>query len=565
MSATTIPGAYGLAEPVSGEKNYLNAETGIMSWLLTGDHKRIAVLYLISVVTFFTVGSFLAGLIRVQLVSPANTLLEAQTYNKVFTEHGIVMIFFFLIPSIPAVFGNFFLPIMIGARDLAFPRLNLLSWYLYMLGGALGVTAILTGGIDTGWTFYTPLSSMYSNTQVSITILGAFMAGMSSILTGVNFIATIHKMRAPGMTWFRMPLFVWANYATALIMVLGTPVVAITLVMVLLERTFRIGIFRPELGGDPILFQHLFWFYSHPAVYIMILPGMGVQSELIAAFSRKKIFGYEVVAFSSLAIAVIGFFIWGHHMFVSSESMYQGVVFSLLTFLVAVPSAIKTFNWTATIYKGRVHFHAPMIYAICFMGLFLIGGLTGTYLGALGTDVHLTNTYFVVAHFHYIMVGGATTAFMGALHYWWPKMFGRMYSEPLAKVSALLMFVGFNFTFIPQFIMGFLGMPRRYAYYYFAPEFQVYHIMSTLGASILGVGFFLPAFYLIYSLKKGPLAPASPWGAHGLEWSIPSPPTTFNFDKTPIITDDVYDYSGDEGDEDTPLERIEKGLGPEVH
>ena len=433
MSATTIPGAYGLAEPVSGEKNYLNAETGIMSWLLTGDHKRIAVLYLISVVTFFTVGSFLAGLIRVQLVSPANTLLEAQTYNKVFTEHGIVMIFFFLIPSIPAVFGNFFLPIMIGARDLAFPRLNLLSWYLYMLGGALGVTAILTGGIDTGWTFYTPLSSMYSNTQVSITILGAFMAGMSSILTGVNFIATIHKMRAPGMTWFRMPLFVWANYATALIMVLGTPVVAITLVMVLLERTFRIGIFSPELGGDPILFQHLFWFYSHPAVYIMVLPSFGVISEVITAFSRKRVFGYHFIAFSSLAIAFLGFLVWGHHMFVSSQSMYQGVVFSLLSFLVAVPSAVKIFNWSLTMWKGNIRFNSPMIYAICFMGLFTIGGLTGLFLGSMGTDVMLTNTYFVVAHFHYVMVGGTLTAFLGGLHFWWPKMTGKKLDERLGN------------------------------------------------------------------------------------------------------------------------------------
>ncbi|MBS1717664.1 MAG: cbb3-type cytochrome c oxidase subunit I [Armatimonadetes bacterium] len=528
--------------PEQEELNYLNNGTSLKSWLLTGDHKRIAVLYLIGISFFFFIGSIAAGLIRLQLMRPTGVLLENDTYNKVFTAHGIVMIFFFLVPSIPAVFGNFFIPLMIGARDLAFPRLNLLSWYVYMLGGVMFLAAMLGGGVDTGWTFYVPLSSMYSNTNVSLAILAAFMAGMSSILTGVNFIATIHKMRAPGMTWGRLPLFVWAHYATSIIMVLGTPVVAITLVLVLFERTFKIGIFSPELGGDPVLFQHMFWFYSHPAVYIMVLPGMGVQSELIANFCRKKVFGYHFIAISSLAIAALGFLVWGHHMYVSSQSMYQSTVFSLLSFLVAIPSAIKIFNWSATIYKGDVRLQTPMYYALAFMGLFTIGGLTGLYLASIATDVHLTATYFVVAHFHYVMVGGALTAYLGAIHYWWPKMFGRLYSDSLGKVSALLVFVGFNLTFMPQFIVGWLGMPRRYSVYYLAPEFQAYHIMSTLGSTVLGIGLFMPLCYLTYSLFKGPRASANPWGAHGLEWLTSSPPVTENFKQIPIVTDEVYDF-----------------------
>lgn len=524
------------------KKNYLNNGSSLSSWLLTGDHKRIALLYLVSITFFFALGGIFAGIVRLSLISPSDHMISSETYNKMFTSHGIAMIFFFLIPSIPAVFGNYFIPIMIGARDLAFPRLNLLSWYLYMIAGGLFLTALCTGGIDTGWTFYTPYASLYSNSQVTLTLVGVFINGMSSILTGVNFIATIHKMRAPGMTWNKLPLYVWSHYATALIMVLGTPVVAITLLMVVFERAFKLPIFSPELGGDPVLFQHLFWFYSHPAVYIMILPGMGVISELISNFSRKRIFGYEFVAFSSLAIAGIGFFVWGHHMFVSSQSMYQGIVFSLLSFVVAVPSAVKMFNWTATLYKGSIHLNAPMYYALSFMGLFTIGGLTGLYLSSMGTDVHLTATYFVVAHFHYVMVGGAVTAFLGALHYWWPKMTGRMYAELPARITAVFVFIGFTATFMPQFIMGWMGMPRRYHYYYFAPEFQLYHIMSTAGASLLGVVFLCPAIYLTWSLFKGEKAPMNPWGASGLEWQIPSPPPTENFTVMPIVTYQAYEF-----------------------
>jgi len=522
--------------------NYLTVDWSLKSWLTTGDHKRIGIMYLISISFFFLLGGIAAGLIRYELTAPAGRVLESETYNKVFSSHGILMIFTFLVVAIPAVFGNFLLPLMIGARDLAFPRLNLLSWYLYMIGGTLILGGMINGGVDSGWTFYVPYSSMYANSNIAIVIVGIFIAGFSSITTGINFIVTTHKMRAPGMTWFRLPLFVWAMYATSVVIILGTPVVAITLLLIVFEKVFQLPIFSPELGGDPVLFQHLFWFYSHPAVYIMILPAFGVQSELIANFARKRIFGYHFVAFSTLAIAGLGFLVWGHHMFISSQSMYQGIVFSLISFLVAVPSAVKIFNWTATLYKGNIRLTSPMIYALSFIGLFTVGGLTGLFLGSLGTDVHLTNTYFIVAHFHYVMVGGSLTAFLGALHYWWPKMTGRLYNESLAKWNAVLVFVGFNLTFFPQFVMGWMGMPRRYHYYYFAPEYQSYHLMSSAGASVLALGLIIPGFYLLKSLANGPKASANPWGAHGLEWETASPPITTNFEQTPIVMDEVYDF-----------------------
>src|ERR1035441_8640206 len=414
---------------VHAPRNYLNADYGWKSWLFTLDHKRIALLYLASITFFFIVGGLFAVLMRIQLVEPQGALVQPETYNKLFTLHGVVMIFFFLIPSIPAVLGNFLVPLMIGARDLAFPKLNLLSWYIFMVGGMFTLYSAIAGGVDTGWTFYTPYSSTYSNTQVTAVAIGVFIAGFSSILTGLNFIVTIHKMRAPGLTWFRMPLFLWAMYATSVIFVLGTPVIAIAIALVAFERLLHVGIFDPKLGGDPLLFQHLFWFYSHPAVYIMVLPGMGVVSEVIAAFSRKRIFGYSMVAFSSLAIAVISFLVWGHHMFVTGQSIYAGLIFSVLSFLVAIPSAIKVFNWTATLYKGSISYQAPMLYALGFIGLFTMGGLTGLFLASLATDVHLNGTYFIVAHFHYIMVGGTMMAYMAGLHFWWPKITGRMYPD----------------------------------------------------------------------------------------------------------------------------------------
>jgi cytochrome c oxidase subunit 1 len=521
--------------------NYLNVRTTVASWLLTLDHKRIGILYLLGISFFFVLGGIAASLIRMELATPKGDLLSSDTYNKMFTLHGVIMIFFFLIPSIPASFGNFVLPMMIGARDVAFPRLNLLSWYFFMVGGLLAIIAMVKGGIDTGWTFYTPYSSAFAKGEVSLAIVGVFLAGFSSIFTGINFLVTIHKMRAPGMTWFRLPLFVWAMYATSLIQVLGTPVVAITLLLVAVERSFGIGIFDPNRGGDPILFQHLFWFYSHPAVYIMILPAMGVISEVIATFSRRRVFGYHFVAFSSLAIAIIGFLVWGHHMFSTGQSIYAGVVFSFLTFLVAIPSAIKTFNWMATIWKGRVHWEAPMVYALGFLGLFVIGGLTGLHLASLATNVHLTDTYFVVAHFHYVMVGGAIMGYLAALHYWWPKMTGKMYPQSWAKLSALLVFVGFNLTFFPQFILGYMGMPRRYHSY--PEEWWALNLLSSAGSSILAVGYLLPAIYLLWSLKYGRIAEKNPWGARGLEWEVVDTlPHPHNFERVPIVTRPAYDY-----------------------
>jgi cytochrome c oxidase subunit 1 len=520
--------------------NYLNQEYGWKSWLFTKDHKRIAVLYIISITVMFFIGGIFASLIRVELLTPQGDLVNSDTYNKFFTMHGIVMVFFFLIPSIPATLGNFFVPMMIGAKDLAFPRINLLSWYIYIAGAIFALAAIVLGGVDTGWTFYTPFSSTYSNTFVITAAVGVFIAGFSSILTGLNFIVTVHKMRAPGMTWGRLPLFVWANYATSLIQVLGTPVVAITLALVGLERAFHIGIFDPAIGGDPILFQHMFWFYSHPAVYIMILPGMGVISELVTCYSRKGIFGYPFVAGSSLGIAIIGFLVWGHHMFVTGMSMYASLYFSLLSFLVAVPSAIKVFNWTATMFRGSISFDTPMLYAFGFIGLFTIGGLTGLFLATLGVDVHVTDTYFVVAHFHYVMVGGMVLAYLGGMHYWWPKISGRLYPEGWAKFACLLVFAGFNLTFFPQFILGYLGQPRRYHAY--APEFQVLNVMSTAGASILGLGYVIPLIYFLWSMKYGPKAGSNPWRATGLEWQTSSPPPTYNFEKTPIVTEEAYSY-----------------------
>jgi cytochrome c oxidase subunit 1 len=450
------------------------------------------------------------------------------------------MVFFFLIPSIPATLGNFLVPMMIGARDLAFPRLNLASWYLFSLGALFTLGVLLAGGVDTGWTFYTPYSSVYSNSYVAATIIGIFISGFSTILTALNFIVTIHTMRAPGLSWFRLPLFIWAHYATSLIIMLGTPVVAITLVLVALERVFGLGIFNPAMGGDPILFQHLFWFYSHPAVYIMILPSMGVISELVTCFSRKRIFSYRFVAFSSIAIAVLGFLVWGHHMFVSGQSVYAGMIFSFLSMFVAIPSAIKVFNWTATLYKGSVLLDTPLLYALGFIGLFTIGGLTGIFLASLGLDVHVHDTYFVVAHFHYIMVGGALMGYLGGLHYWWPKISGRLYPEGWAKLGALTVFLGFNLTFFPQFVLGYLGMPRRYHFY--PDEFQILHVMSSAGASILAVGYVIPLVYLIWSMRYGEPASDNPWKSTGLEWQTPSPPPTENFATTPVVTDEVYAY-----------------------
>jgi len=520
--------------------NYLTEGFTLRSWLTTRDHKRIAILYAVAITAFFFLGGAAASLMRLELVTPQGDLVSAETYNKLFTIHGVIMVWFFLIPSIPSVLGNFLVPLMIGARDMAFPRLNLTSWYLFVLGGLFTVAALIAGGVDTGWTFYVPYSTAYSQTNVILVLVGVFIAGFSSILTGLNIIVTVHKLRAPGLTWFRLPLFIWASYATSLILLLATPVLAMTLALVALERFFHVGIFDPAFGGDPLLFQHLFWFYSHPAVYIMVLPAMGVASEIIPCFARRPVFGYRFMAYAILGIASIGFLVWGHHMFVSGQSMYAGMVFSMLSFLVAIPSAIKVFNWTATLYKGSIVFSAPMLYALGFVGLFMIGGMTGLFLAALALDVHLTDTYFVIAHFHYIMVGGSVMAYLGAIHFWWPKISGRMYPEMLGRIAAITVFFGFNLTFFPQYLLGWLGMPRRYHEY--PPEFQLLNLFSSAGAAVLAIGYVLPLVYLTWSLLRGARAPANPWHATGLEWQTTSPPPQHNFEREPHVTQGPYAY-----------------------
>jgi cytochrome c oxidase subunit 1 len=528
------------ALPDSAGTDYLNAKKGVWSWLTTVDHKRIAVMYLVSVLVAFALGGFFALLLRLELLTPKRTIISAETYNQAFTLHGVVMVFLFIIPSIPGALGNFLLPIMIGAKDVAFPKLNLMSLYLYWIGALFALSAILMGGLDTGWTFYVPYSSTTNTAVVNVT-LGAFILGFSSILTGLNFIVTIHKLRAPGIGWFRMPLLLWGLYATSIVQILATPVLGITLLLLVFERTLHIGIFDPALGGDPVLFQHFFWFYSHPAVYIMILPGMGIISEIIAVHSHRKIFGYKAIAFSSIAIALVGFLVWGHHMFVAGQSELASTIFSFLTFLVAIPSGVKVFNWLGTLWGGSISFKAPMVFALSFLFLFTIGGLTGIFLGMLSVDMYLHDTYFVVAHFHYVMMGGTVTAFIGGLHHWWPKISGRMYSEKLALLSAALYFIGFNTTFFTQFIMGSRGMPRRY--YNYLDQFQPLHAFSTFGSWLLGAAFLVMLFNLLRSLKVGERAPKNPWGGLTLEWETASPPITENFEHVPEVLHGPYDYA----------------------
>jgi cytochrome c oxidase subunit 1 len=529
--------------------DYQGKYKGIRAWILSTDHKRIGILYLIALITFFAIGVTFGFLIRLELLTPGKTIVEPQVYNEFFTLHGVIMIFLFVIPGLPAVFGNFFLPIMIGAKDVAFPRLNLLSWWLYVTGGVMIIASIIMPGgpADTGWTFYIPYS-IRTTTNVIVTGSAALLLGFSSILTGLNFITTIHRLRAPGMGWFRMPLFAWSLYATAWIQVLATPIIAITLLLIVIERVFGVGLFDPALGGDPILFQHLFWIYSHPAVYIMIVPAMGVVSEIIPTFARRTIFGYKFIAFSSLGIALFGSLVWAHHMFAVGMSDTGQFIFSFLTFMVAIPSAIKVFNWTATLYKGSISLEPPMLFALAFIFLFSIGGFTGLIQGALSVDIHLTDTSFIVAHFHYVMFGGTGMGIFAALHYWLPKMFGRMYNLKVAKVAFWIIFVGFNTLYFPMFIMGWLGMPRRY--YDYLPEYTIYHQIATVGSWILITGMIIMFTNLIKGMRKGKIVTArNIWGGETLEWTIETPPTHENYDELPLITGTPYEYKQNDSEE----------------
>ena len=539
MAATDIAVPGPTEEAPKPGANYLNVTHGWKSWAFTLDHKRIGLMYLLSVTFAFMLGGTFALLLRIELLTPGRTYIDAKTYNQFFTLHGAIMVFLFIIPAIPAALGNIILPMQIGAKDVAFPRLNLMSFYIYAIGALIAVYSIITGSVDTGWTFYTPYSTE-TDTAVIPMILGVFIMGFSSILTGVNFVTTIHKLRAPGITWGRLSLFLWSLYATSVIQVLATPVLAITLALLIMERAVGIGVFDPKLGGDPVLFQHFFWFYSHPAVYIMILPGMGIISELIATFSRKAIFGYRAVAMSSIGLALVSFIVWGHHLFVSGQSEFATIVFSCLTFLVAIPSAIKVINWTMTLYDSSIDLKTPMLYALSFIWMFTIGGLTGVYLGVLSIDVHLHDTYFVVAHFHYVMMGGTVMGFLGGLWYWWPKITGKMVNESMARMSWLLVFIGFNATFFIQFIMGGRGMPRRY--YNYLDQFQKFHVFSTVGSWILAAGFLLMLYTLVKSLRDGAAAPGNPWNSLGLEWQTPSPPPLENFSRDVVVTHGPYDY-----------------------
>jgi cytochrome c oxidase subunit 1 len=559
MTDLVMPFAPAAAEP-AGHRSYLAEGHTVMSWLTTTDHKRIAVLYALSITVFFFIGGIAIGLVRLELIHPQGWFLSSDAYNRLFTLHGIIMVWFFLVPSIPATMGNFLLPLMIGAHDVAFPRLNLLSWYLYVIGALFTIYVLIAGGVDTGWTFYPPFSSNYSNGHVVAAAAGVFVVGFSSIATGVNFVVTAHMLRARGMTWFRLPLFVWAMYTTSLVMVLATPVLAMSLLLIMAERLFGLPVFDAAHGGDPVLFQHIFWFYSHPAVYIMILPAMGVISEVFACFSRRQVFGYAFMVYALLSIAVIGFMVWGHHMFVAGQSQLANLVFSFLSFMVAVPSAIKVFNWLATMYRGQIGFEAPMLYALGFLGLFTIGGLTGLFLASVPIDIATTDSYFVVAHFHTIMVGGSVSAFMAGIHYWWPKVTGRLYNEFWAQFAAITMFLGFNVTFLPQFVMGWEGMPRRYHVY---PDvFQVWHVISTGGAVILAVAYLLPLVYLGWSLLYGEKSPDNPWHATGLEWQTTSPPPKENFVRAPVIDVAPYMYheTGDPREPDEPTPIHEQGV-----
>jgi cytochrome c oxidase subunit 1 len=527
------------SEPAVAAPDYLHAPGGVAGWLFTRDHKRIGLMFLVGTTLSLLVGGVFALLVRTELLTPERTIMSAEMYNRAFTLHGIVMVFMFMIPAIPSGFGNFLVPLMIGAKDVAFPRLNLASFYVYLAGSALTLASLAWGGADMGWTFYVPYSTTSPSAVVTVA-LGVFVLGLSSVMTGINFIATVHTLRAPGLSWHRLPLFVWSIYATSIIQVIATPVLGMALLLVGVDRAFGLSIFDPALGGDPLLFQHLFWFYSHPAVYIMVLPAMGVISEVVCTFAANPPASYHAIAYSSLGIALVGFFTWGHHLFVAGMSLFDVSAFGVLSMFVAVFSAIKVFTWTLTLYRGSVLVTTPLLYFFWFMFLFVFGGMTGVAVATSSLDIHWHDTYFVVAHFHFIMVGGTLTAWLAALHYWFPKLFGRRYSERFAMAGSVLVFGGFLLTFVPQFLLGNAGMPRRY--YRYPAEYQTLNVISSVGAAVLAAGLLLTLLELALALAWGARSERNPWHARTLEWRAASPPPPHNWDHEVTVTSDPYDF-----------------------
>jgi cytochrome c oxidase subunit I len=509
---------------------------GWTSWFTTTDHKKIGIMYLYTVLVFFVLGGVEALLIRLQLGAPENTLVTPEVYNQLFTMHGTTMIFLVIVP-VWAGFANYLLPLMIGARDVAFPRLNAWSYWMFLFGGLALYASFFFSPPEAGWFSYVPLSSKEyspSNGQEAW-IYMVHLTGLASILGAINFIATIHNMRAPGMGWGRMPLFVWTILIYAYLIILALTSLAATVTMLLLDRNFGTNFFDPDEGGSALLWQHLFWFFGHPEVYILVLPAFGVFSEILPVFARKPIFGYKAIAAATAGIAFLGVLVWAHHMFATPMSTVVLAFFMLSSFLIAVPTGVKIFNWIATLWRGTVEYRVPLLYCIGGIFTFLMGGITGIFLAVFPIDWQLTDTYFVVAHFHYTAFGASAFGMVAALHFWFPKMSGRMMSESLGKVAFAFFFVGFHVTFLIQHSAGLDGMPRRVYEYTEGSGWHVYNLISSIGSWILAIGVLLTVINLVRSLKKGTVAGPDPWKANTLEWFTPSPPPENNFDVVPRV------------------------------
>lgn len=521
-----------------------HADHGAHSWKdyfkVNTDHKVIGIQYLVTTFFFFFVGGLLAMVFRAELLQPGMQFVDAQTFNGLFSAHAALMIFVFMVPVFAGI-ANYVLPLMLGAPDMAFPRLNALSfWFLPCAGVMLLASFVVPGGaFATGWTAYAPLSDQAPIGQTFFSMAVQF-AGASSIATAINFLVTIVTMRAPGMTFWRMPMLGWANFATSLLVVMATPFVAGSQFMILLDRALGMNFFDAAQGGDSVMYQHVFWFYSHPAVYIMVLPGFGIISEVISTHARKPIFGYRMMAFSLMAIIILGFAVWAHHMFVAPMQDWIRIPMMFTTMLIAVPTGVKIFSWLGTMWKGVIHLRTPMVWALGFITMFVLGGISGVMVAVVPFDIAVSETYFVVAHFHYVLFGGSLFTIFAGIYHWFPKMTGRMYSETLGKWHFWLTFISFNATFGPQHLVGLEGMPRRVADY--AEQFAAWNMFISISSFVLGASMLIFLYNMVYSWRKGPLAPANPWGAHTLEWQVSSPPPIFNFDAVPTVVGHPYEY-----------------------